>query len=332
MKIGKRNLGVALGVLLGAGAVGQASADVYGLAYLNIDNLSVNFGATGSATTFNFATNQDAALNSNPDLSSGAADCAGSFPSPGNCTVGDPVLSGTVQNAPGGTLNRGEGDYTIFGQTGDYANAEAEIVRATLVLANPPQPGYDGTTQVTAISESNLQASTSGQANTVAQSGTTLLLTFTVGSAGTLSVSFTADINVQAEVFVPDGGLATAATSASLTLQKEGTTQVTWAPIGESGDLGPRLCNEAGGLTCVATEEDGLDLNVTRVSAGALASMTGSGSYQLDITGLTSGTYTLAFTTSSAVNVTREVPVPGTLLLMGTGLLLGARAMKRKTA
>ena len=57
--------------------------------------------------------------------------------------------------------------------------------------------------------------------------------------------------------------------------------------------------------------------------------MVGSGTYTLTVTGLVDGTdYTVAFGTSSSTNLVR-VPVPGTALLIGTGLLLGARATRR---
>lgn len=320
MKYGKRKLAVAFGALLSVGMVGQASADVYGLSYLDIDNLAVTFNATsGGAGLYTFATNQDAILNNVEDPTSGAASCAGNFGVFTSCSIANPTLSGKVQNAPGSTSVRGEGDYTIFGSVGDYSNAEAEVVSAVLT--------GDPTTHVQSISESNLDTGFGAQANTNAGSNTNLSLTFAVGPAGSLSVSFDAVIDVRTEVTGGDLGIAQAASGATLLLQKDGVTLASWAPTGTG-----TVTTCAPGLTCTAIE-DALSLNNTSSSNGAPNVVAGSGSYSIDITGLTSGNYTLAFNTTTSADLFRvAVPVPGTLLLMGTGLLLGARATRRKAA
>src|SRR6516162_10710279 len=126
MKLGKNKLAIALGAVLGLGMAGQASADVYGLSALDVNNLHITFSATsGGAGAFTFSTNQDAALNGVVDPSSGAANCGGVFGVSNTCGAGTPRLSGTVQNAPGGGVTRLENDYTHFGQTAQYSNAES---------------------------------------------------------------------------------------------------------------------------------------------------------------------------------------------------------------
>lgn len=319
MKIGKRKLVVAFGAMLGVGMAGQASADVYGLSYLDIDNLAVTFNAIGGgAGLYTFSANQDAILNGAPDATSGAASCAGSFGVFTSCSIPNPTLSGTVQNAPPASSGvRGESNYTKFGMVGDYSNAEAEVVSAVLT--------GDATTHVTSISESNLDNTFSAQANTNIGSNTNLSLTFAVGPAGTLSVSFDAVIDVHTEVTDGDIGIAQAASSATLLLQKDGVTLASWAPTGTNN-----VTTCAVGLTCVATEA-ALSLNNTSSSTGTANTVAGSGNYRIDITGLTTGDYTLAFNTTTSTDLFRvqQVPVPGTLLLMGTGLLLGARATRR---
>jgi len=320
MKFGKKKLAVAFGALLSAGMVSQASADVYGLSYLNVDNLVVTFNASGgSAGLYTFSTNQDAILNNVADPTSGAASCAGSFSGGfGNCSIPNPTLSGAAQNAPGSTSIRGNGDYTIFGSVGDYSNTEAEIVRAALT--------GDPSTQVTSISESNLNTGFGAQANTNAGSNTSLALTFAVVNGGTLAVAFNADIDVRTAVNGGDLGIAQAASGATLLLQKNGVTLASWAPTGTNS-----ISTCAAGLTCTATET-ALSLNNTSASDGAANIVAGSGSYRIDISGLSSGSYTLAFNTTTSTDLFRVVPVPGTLLLMGTGLLLGARATRRNKA
>jgi hypothetical protein len=82
-------------------------------------------------------------------------------------------------------------------------------------------------------------------------------------------------------------------------------------------------------LTCVANET-GPSLNNTATSDGLANVVAGSGSYSIDISGLVDGTYTLLLSTTTSTDLVRDVPVPGTLLLTATGLLLGARATRRK--
>lgn len=318
MKFDKRKLAVAaFGAVLSVGMVGQASADVYGLSYLDIDNVSITFNAIGGgAGLYTFSGNQDAILNGAPDPTSGASSCAGVFGVSSSCSIPSPTMSGQVQNAPPASSGvRGEGDYTKFGTVGDYSNAEAEIVSAVLT--------GDAATQGTQISESNLKTATGAQANTNIGSNTRLNLTF-VGNTGALSVSFDAVIDVRTEVTGGDIGIAQAASSVTLILQKDGVTLASWAPTGTN----TVIC--AGGLTCIVTET-GLSLNNSSSSDGAANVVAGSGNYKIDISGLSSGNYTLALNATTSTDLFRvQVPVPGTLLLMGTGLLLGMRATRRK--
>lgn len=320
MKFGKRNLAAAFGAILGVGMAGQASADVYGLSYLDVDDLSIVFNAIGGgAGRYSFFTNQDAILNGTPDLSSGAANCNATFPATGLCSIASPTLSGTVQNAPpAGAGVRGENDYSFFGQVGNYSNAEAAVVEAFLT--------GDTKTHVESISESNLadDGGQSAQSNTNILSNTQLTLNFAGGVGGVLTVSFNATVDVQAEVTDGDSGLAGASSSASLTLQLGGVTLASWAPQGTGA-----VTTCALGLTCIATET-GPSLNNTATSDGVANVVAGSGSYKIDISGLTNGTYTLLLSTTTSTDLIRDVPVPGTLLLVGTGLLLGARATRRR--
>jgi hypothetical protein len=316
MKLGKQKLAVALGAALSLGIASQASADVYGLGYLDIDNLEIDIAAFGGAGVFTFSTNQDAILNGVADASNGNASCIGNFPSVGTCTGVNPVLSGTVQNAPGGGVARGENDYTVFGQVAEYSNAEAAIIAAQLTGA--------ASTSSSAISESNIQTGTSAQANTNVSSNTTLSLQFEIQGEGEFTISFDAFINRIAEVSGGDVGLAQANTALTVQLSRNGVTIASWAPNGTQ----TVIC--AAALDCTATET-ALALNGTSSSDGAPNQVTGSGAFSLNVAGLTDGTYTLGLATFTSTDLARipVVPVPGTLLLLGTGLLLAGRASRR---
>ncbi len=323
MKLRNKGLAAALTAALGLGFTGQASADVYGLSTLKIDNLRILFGNVGDADPglYTFSTNADASLNGTADASDGSASCGGVFPGT-NCSAGTPRLSGTVQNAPGGDLLRGENDYTIYGTGAQYSNAEAAIIQAALL--GDPNP-LDPVTQTAQIAESNLVTGTSAQANTLVQSNTLLEITFTL-VGGQLIVNFDAMIDVLSEVTPPDigSGLAQANSSLTVNLQSGGVQLLSWAP---NGNNFVTTCNAG---ACTATET-GPSLNNTTSSGGAADRVNGSGNYNMLVTGLADGQYTLALAATTSTDLIRiPVPVPGTLFLMGAGLLLGTRSLRSK--
>jgi hypothetical protein len=320
MKLGKNKLAIALGATLGLGMAGHASADVYGLSSLQVNNLLVVFAPSSTgAGVFSFDTDQNASLNGVADPSDGSASCGGIFNVVNDCGAGVPRLSGTVQNAPGGGLARGENDYTKYGTAAEYSNSEAAILTAALLL--------DGSTSTSAISESNLKTGLNAAANTNVSSNTLLSLDFTVSGQGTFNINFDAIIDVLAEVTAPSAGIAQANSSLSVTLvNAQGQTLVSWAPTGNES-----ITTCQAGLVCDA-DEAALSLNNSNTSGGAANRVNGSGNYDLFVTGLLDGNYTLALNTTTSTSLRRinVVPVPGTLLLMGTGLLMGARALRRK--
>lgn len=324
MKLSKNKLGVLVGAALSLGVAGQASADVYGLSTLQVDDLVIDVQGlvSGSATTFTFTTDQNANLNGSDDPASGFATCFGFAPGDtASCGTGTPILSGTVQNAPGSTSNRGENDYTKYGSAGDYSSAEAAIVDAALLLI----PGRL-TTSTNAISESNLDTGVTAAASTSVQSNTNLQWQFRVENGGGFSIDFNAIIDVLTQVTGGDIGLAQANSGLTVNLtDQNGNTMASWAP---NGAAGVDTC--AVGLVCSSSEA--INLNNTRNSAGAPNQISGGGAFSMDVTGLASGDYTLALaTTTSTQLVRRPVPVPGTLFLMGAGLLAAARLRRNKS-
>ena len=187
MKLSKNKLAIALGAALSFAIAGQASADVYGLSSLKVNNLQVGFGPVAAGTgarTFAFTTQQEAELNGVADPTNGNATCVGTFNVSNNCPGAggalSPRLSGAVQNAPGSAVLRADNDYSVKGLGNQYSNAESAIITAALL--------GDPSTSTAAISESNLITGTSAAANTNVSSNTQLSLTFT--GAGSFSVNF----------------------------------------------------------------------------------------------------------------------------------------------
>lgn len=320
MKSGIKTLAVALGAALTFGIAGQASADVYGLGKLDISNLTINIDAFGGAGAYTFNTDANARLNGVVDGTDGSAECDGDFGAgTTNCAAGPPVLSGLVQNAPGGTLMRAEEDFTAFGQTGEYSNAEAAILTAQLVNLTP--------TSASSISESNLQTGTTASASTTVASNTQLTLQFEIQGEGSFEISFAAFLDRMAAITGSDSGIAQADTTLTvqLTRTSDGATMASWAPTGTEN-----VSTCGSGLTCTATETE-LSINGSSSTAGGTNQVTGSGDFSLLVEGLSNGSYTLALATKTSTSLRRraEVPIPGTLLLLGTALLLVGRSSRR---
>ena len=322
MKTRFNKLAIALAGTLGLGFAGQASADVYGLGFLQVDNLTIEEtspGGFGIPGLYTFNTNADAILNGVPDLSSGAANCGGDALGSTSCTGVAPVLSGTVQNAPNGDVTRLENDYTIFGTGSQYSNAEAAIDDAVLTGGVA--------TDTRQIAESNIVGGITAQANTNVGSNTFLEFNFTVtGGIGELTIDFDAIVDVKAEVTDPSQGIARASSSLSVDIANSlGQTVLLWSPTGNN------TVTTCGTGNCVATET-GPSLNNSVSSFGTPATrINGNGTYTLVIGNLAEGDYTIALAGTTSTDLFRQpVPVPSTLLLMGAGLLLGSRTLRRK--
>lgn len=339
MNINKSQLAVAMGLVLALGAAGQASASVYAHSRLLIQNLTIESTNTGGGigqpgtdiTSFSFTLTNTASLNG-ASAADSSDSCGGTFFS-NDCTPGVPAaLDTNPSNAPGGTVNRSNNDFTLFGMGMDqYSNSDSVIDDAELA--------GDASTATRQIAESELQSGTQAAANAEIQSTTGLVFSFTVGGPQTtdLTISFEADPSMQAAInqlsFL--NGNAQSNLSVSLTLNNEDTNeQVSWSPQGTAGNT---CDSEIAGVTCNELA-DGEDLNrnlsVSSNPADANYSLgAGFSDFGIEILALTAGSYSLSLNavTSTQLRQEQPVPLPGTLLLLGAGLV-GAGAMRKKAA
>lgn len=320
----KLAVGAAVAGAFALGA-GQAAANsVYAGAEILINNLTVVFSPSSGAsvTSFTFNVSDSANLLGAPDAHS--ANCGGTISS-NTCSTSPPVLDAGAANAPGGTVTRSNLQFTFFGPgTNTYANSESAILTAELVQGVPTSTG--------SVSEAELQAGIGGQAQatTNVQSNTILALTFTVSSPGTLTVTFNADPYLLS--FIDSLGLLSASSQANIDAHLSlngGGQSAQWFPDGQiTGPTDFQTCS--GGITCTEVADSQSLNRQTNVGAppvpvsDAYSTAPGFTPFSITISGLLAGTYSLALVADTSVNIfqtpLRQVPEPGTLLLLGAGL------------
>ena len=322
MSLSKKGFALALSAALGGGFVTSASADVYSRSQLAVQGLNIsyfNFGedsvvqpAFPAESIFTFNTQANAKLDNIPESAANES-CFGVRTQGnlfGSCVEQIPVLSGDAANASAASANqRGESDYSFFGADGtDYSNAESEITTAFLVDFQNPT----GTEQ---IAETNLVNSKNGSGGTVVQSTTELGITFALGENATFVLEFEAEVDALAEVTGASQGVSQSNVNVSVSLSDgQGTVFGEWIP--RSTDSQNFTCLT--GLDC--DESTPFSLNSTLTSSGAPSALQDTGDFRFTIAGLESGIYVLglaAKTSTQAINI----PAPGSLLLMGIGLL-----------
>ena len=340
MKFSKATLAAAVGIAISLGVSSQATASVYAGSRLLIQNLEITSSNTGTPPgsdigSFTFTLANTATLNGVSDTSAGLSNsCGGSFgvpPGPNTCGA-DPALDAAAANAPGSAPVRGNNDFTFFGTSlNQYSNSDSIIYDAELT--------GDATTRTAQIAEAELQTGVDALANSEITSSTNLIFRFSVGGPQTtdLTINFEADPNLAVAIDQLNflNGNVQANIAFSLTLSDSAGNTVSWSPQGDianSCTADFATCNE------LADSEDlnrnpssgvnpiGISYSDDRF-AGPNPDQ-GFTAFGVEILGIEAGDYTLALSglTSVSVRQTQAVPVPGTLLLLGAGLVaVGAR-------
>jgi hypothetical protein len=335
MSFKKSVVTAAVTAALGLGVSGQANAYLYAAAGLSIDALIISITPTPTINRFDFTIQDTAVLNGAGDFHSNT--CGGT---PGANTCGAtpaPPLDAPPANAPGGTLVRPNnsttgGEFTFFGPlsgfTGNFSNSDVEILSAELVNGTP--------TSTREIAESLISTASTASASADIQSITGFSITFTTGG-GTFSATANIDPDLRAAIFGEGPGTfsAQANLNGSFTLVQNtgGSGFATWTPRGTAAND----CIASGGLTCTETaDSQNLSVNVGTTTNNTADNFSWDPNvltatpFGFIVTGLTAGTYTLTFREAVSTQLARQVPEPGTLALIGVGILGVFASMRRR--
>lgn len=339
MKLTKVKLATAVGLAISLGMAGQASASVYAGSRLLIQDLSIISSNTGPGggqppgsdiSSFEFRIENTARLNNIPDPSASTGNnCGGTFAA-NDCGLVT-ALDADPANAPAGAPVRSNNDFSFFGTSANqYSNADSVIFDAELT--------GDPTTRTSQISESELQTGTSAGASAEVGSSTGLIFAFqTEGDTTDLVITFEADpalgVAINQLDFLNGNARAGVEFNVALTQDSSGD-QVNWSPDGTATNN----CGvDAGlaGVSCTELDDDeDLNRNLSVSSNGASNTFSPGAIWEdfgIEIAGLGAGNWTLALTafTNTAMRQT-QVPLPGTLLLLGAGLV-AVSARRKKT-
>lgn len=333
----RKSLAAVAGACIAMFSAPSANAYVYALSHLEVKDFTLNISPTLATAVAGFSfdlSNTASMLGSSSVNPLSAASCGGSI-ALNNCGT-SPVLDAAMANAPPSNLFRSENNFSFLGANGvnSYSGSDSVINTAELVTGTP--------TSLNQIAESLLNTNGQARSNSEIQSNTSLSITFTIASGAgpaTLDLSFMADADQRTEIFGAVGSyLAQSNMNASITLSKDGGGTIGWTPQGNGIVINNCDASSMAGATCSETF-DTTDLN-NNVSAFTNPS-TRSNSFDvaniftafgIHIEGLLAGDYTVALNSLTSTSISRTVPEPGSLALIGVALLgLGFVSTKRQT-
>ena len=333
-------LSTALAAVLSMAMVGQANAYTSAGGKIEIQNLTVDvFDAAGNEitflpgtiTSFLFTTTNTATLNGTTIVDSD--NCAG-VPAANTCNAAPPRLDSDLQLLGGS--GHTENDFTLDGPNAagqPYSYADSAILTAQL--------SGDASTSAGVITETEISGNGDGNASAILQSTTGFSFDFTVGPDGpySITVSFEANGEAYSESDNPGAILAIAqgdiSANTSLNQLSGGTGNAEWNPDGELNG-----CSSLnGGVTCSGeVDPTGESLNVvTSISTDPASVHHSEGEvffdYSITFNNLTEGqwSFALAAQTNTSVIKRVQVPEPGVLLLVASGLIgMGATTRRRR--
>lgn len=328
MKIKLSTLAAAVTVALAMGTAGQAAASIYGRSYLDVSNLVITPSDDGGATrggavitSFNVTTtNQGTVAGAPVSTTDNCATPGGCFYNSGDVTK---ALDAPQAVGTGGLPRPTQNNFTFMGP--DLIGPPAVYGTADSVIHTAELAG-DPSTHTTQIAESELRgAGTSASSSAELQSITGFTMLFTVAGANQIRITFDAIADLLSHAIDPSaifgnaqGNINVEFNLAQLTDSAGGTLgRAVWRPDGING-LFDTCVN---GLTC--TDTDGYDLNT---DTGALLGSpddgrSGGGNFDGLVTGLDNGNWRLTLNATTSTQLSRTVPEPGVLALMGMGLL-----------
>lgn len=322
----------AAGICTSMFAAGTASAYSYATSHIKVEDLRIN--AYTASTPFNaaqllgysFSQNNSATLNG-----SNATKTAACGTSSTACPNSSPILNAAVANAPGSTVVRADNSFAALGfdATNSYSNGDSVLYTAEL-----PQGGVFPTS-AELIAESLLNVNGDAQASAGQTSTTSLRATYALAGGTGLTLSFAALGDLLSQISGPDGSfLAQSGMNVDFKLTKQGGGSVSWSPNGSVAG-GDCVVSNLAGVTC-AELADGADLNgETGASFNPFDSdpeIFARSLFGIDIKGLVAGNYTLVLNAKVSTDVSRKVPEPDALALLGIALAGLAFATKRKSA
>ena len=335
-----KTIAAAAGACVAIFTATPASAFVYAVSHLDIQNLSLKFfdPAPGGTTinSFSFDLTNSATMNGlsafqTASCNSSSSPCVPVAASPG---VQASVLNAPVATAPGSIGQpAGEDNYSFAVNKfapNSFSRGDS-IIRTSELLQAPKL------TSTEQIAESLLNITGQAKANALIQSNTSLTTSVSFkGAGGIVDLNFDADPDQSAEIGGGSTGvLAQSDLNTSFTLTNTTGGFVNFTPNG----LGNLDCtSNIAGVVCSVINDIGTDLNfnASRSTAGITNNSFDPGlvlaNFGIHITGLGNDTYQLAFNANTSTSiVAAAVPEPGTTGLVGAALAgLAFTTVRRK--